>query len=443
MKDTTQLRREAMEIFRHALRAVDPVTAVKRHLVLEPLKLRAGGQEYDLRRFRSIFVVGMGKASAAMAKAVEEILGDRLTGGQVNVKYGYVENLSKVALHEAGHPVPDQAGLEGARKIVGLLERCGADDLVLCLISGGGSALLPLPVEGVTLEEKQEVTKLLLRSGVDIKEINAIRKHLSKVKGGHLARIASPATVVSLIVSDVIGDPLDSIASGPTAPDETTFSDCLEILSRHHLLGSVPPSIRRHLDAGVRGEIPETPKRGDPVFERVQNVLIASNRIALDAARTRARELGYDAMILSSFVEGETREVARVHAAIAKEIRASGNPLAAPACVISGGETTVTVQGQGRGGRNQEFVLAAALDIAGLERTVIFSAGTDGTDGPTDAAGAIADGDTLSRAKALGLNPRHSLAENDSYSFFERLGDLVTTGPTNTNVMDLHLILIG
>jgi len=432
-----------MEIFRHALRAVDPVTAVKRHLVLEPLKLRAGGQEYDLRRFRSIFVVGMGKASAAMAKAVEEILGDRLTGGQVNVKYGYVENLSKVALHEAGHPVPDQAGLEGARKIVGLLERCGADDLVLCLISGGGSALLPLPVEGVTLEEKQEVTKLLLRSGVDIKEINAIRKHLSKVKGGHLARIASPATVVSLIVSDVIGDPLDSIASGPTAPDETTFSDCLEILSRHHLLGSVPPSIRRHLDAGVRGEIPETPKRGDPVFERVQNVLIASNRIALDAACTRARELGYDAMILSSFVEGETREVARVHAAIAKEIRASGNPLAAPACVISGGETTVTVQGQGRGGRNQEFVLAAALDIAGLERTVIFSAGTDGTDGPTDAAGAIADGDTLSRAKALGLNPRHSLAENDSYSFFERLGDLVTTGPTNTNVMDLHLILIG
>jgi len=273
--------------------------------------------------------------------------------------------------------------------------------------------------------------------------MNTLRKHISRFKGGQLARAAQPARVVALILSDIVGDPLDAIASGPTVPDPTTYADALGILDKYRIRGEVPAAVRKRLEAGARGEFPETPKPDDPLFARVSNLIVGSNIQALEAARSEARALGFTPMILSSSIEGETREIARMHAALAHEVRTSGNPLPPPACLISGGETTVTLRGSGKGGRNQEFVLAATLDVAGLPQTVILSAGTDGTDGPTDAAGAIADGDTCARALAAGLNPRQALDTNDAYPFFEKLGDLILTGPTKTNVMDVRLVLVG
>ena len=440
---TADLRTDARYMFDAALRAADPAAATMRHVVRDGNCLNIGGVPCDLDLFDGIYVVGAGKAGAMMAGAMESILGDRLAGGAVNVKYGHTTPLRRVELVEAGHPLPDAAGVEGTAKIAGLLERLGEDDLVFCLLSGGGSALMPLPVEGVTLAEKQAVTGRLLQCGATINEINTIRKHISRVKGGQLARLASPARMVSLVLSDVIGDPLDVIASGPTVPDESTYSDCRAILKRFHLEHELPPSVIRHLDAGMEGTEPETPGPGDPVFNRTQNVMIANNRQALDTARNEAEKRGYNTLVLSSSIDGETREIARVYSAMAREIAQHGDPVRSPACVISGGETTVTLKGGGKGGRNQEFVLAAAAGIEGLERTVVFSAGTDGTDGPTDAAGAVADGQTLARAAEKGLAADACLDDNDAYHFFEPLGDLVMTGPTHTNVMDLRLLLVG
>ncbi len=425
------------------MRAADPVQAVLRHVTLEDGVLKVAKRRYRLRDYDRVLVLGAGKASAAMAKALERVLGRRISGGLVNVKYGHTARLRRVELNECGHPVPDAAGVQGARRIAAIAAEAGERDLILCPISGGGSALMPLPAEPVTLDEKQETTRLLLACGATIHEINAVRKHISAIKGGQLSRLAWPATVVSLMLSDVIGDDLDVIASGPTAPDASTFADAIRILERYGIHSRVPPSVRERLQRGAQGEIPETPKIGARELSRTQNVIVGSNRLAADAAVQRARELGYRTLLLSTLIEGETRDVARVHAAIIREILASGRPVKPPACVLSGGETTVTLKGRGLGGRNQEFVLAAALDIAGLSRTVVFSAGTDGTDGPTDAAGAIADGRTLDRAKRKGLDARAMLDANDSYHFFEPLGDLVKTGPTNTNVMDLRILLVG
>lgn len=400
-------------------------------------------QAYDLKAFRHIYVVGAGKAGGLMAAALESILGDRLTGGVVNVKYGHTVPVHRIELIEAGHPIPDDAGVQGAARIVRLLESLDEEDLVFCVLSGGGSALMPLPVAGITLEEKQAVTGHMLDCGATINQMNTVRKHISQMKGGHLARLASPATVISLILSDVIGDPLDVIASGPTVPDPSTFADCRAIMTRYQLENTIPASVIRHMQEGEEGRNPETPKPGDPVFKCVQNVLIATSRQALEAARTEAEHRGYHPLILSSSIDGETREIARVYAAIAREIRTSGHPVPPPACIISGGETTVTIRGKGKGGRNQEFVLAAAPGIGGLDQTVVFSAGTDGTDGPTDAAGAIADGLTIARAQQAGLDAESYLNENDAYHFFETLNDLIITGPTNTNVMDLRLLLVA
>jgi hydroxypyruvate reductase len=327
----------------------------------------------------------------------------------------------------------------GAERIAAIAQAAGADDLVLCLISGGASALAPLPAAPITLEEKQATTKLLLACGATIHEINAIRKHISKLKGGQLARLAAPAAVEALLLSDVIGDNLDVIGSGPAAPDASTFEQAGAILDKFGIRKKVPAAVRERIEQGARGEIEETPKPGDPLFARVKNTVIGSNRLALEASAKRAKELGFRTLVLSSQVEGETREVAGMHAAIAKEIVQFGRPVKAPACIITGGETTVTLKGEGKGGRNQEFVLAAALGIAGLPGTVVLSAGTDGTDGPTDAAGAIADGDTVARGP---MAVRH-LAANDSYPYFDALGDLIRTGPTNTNVMDVRLVLVG
>jgi glycerate 2-kinase len=424
----TKLRRQARDIFKAALRAANPAEGVTRQLARE-----------DFGAYRHIYVIGAGKAGAAMARATERALGRRITRGLVNVKYGHTAALRRIELNECGHPVPDQRGVEGARRIAEMAAGAGADDLVLCLISGGASALLPLPADGITLDEKQETTKLLLACGANIHEFNAVRKHISQIKGGQLARVAYPARVLALLLSDVIGDNLDVIGSGPTAPDASTFAQARAILEKYALFERVPASIRRRIERGERGEIRETPKPGDAIFARVRNVVTGSNRLAVDAATARAKKLGFHTLVLSTFIEGETREIARMHAAIAKEIVNSGRPLRPPACLITGGETTVTLRGDGLGGRNQEFVLAAAMDIAGLPNVVVMSAGTDGSDGPTDAAGAIADGGTLAR------DPQAAefLARNDSYHYFEGLGDLVVTGPTNTNVMDVRLILVG
>jgi hydroxypyruvate reductase len=345
----------------------------------------------------------------------------------------------RIELNECGHPVPDARGTAGAERIAEIASRAGARDLVVWLVSGGASALLPFPAAPVTLEEKQAATRLLLASGADIHEINCVRKHISRIKGGQLARMAAPAAVEALLLSDVIGDDAGVIGSGPTAPDASTFAGALAALDRYGIRERVPASVRERLERGAAGEIPETPKPGAACFRKVRNTIIGSNRLALGAAERRARELGYRTLVLASGIQGETREIARMHAAIAREVAGAGRPVKPPACIITGGETTVTLRGSGLGGRNQEFVLAAAIDIAGLKDVVVFSAGTDGTDGPTNAAGAVADGNTLRR------NPdaRRYLENNDSYGYFQPLGDLLITGPTHTNVMDVRMVLVG
>jgi hydroxypyruvate reductase len=367
-----------------------------------------------------IFVVGAGKASASMALGIEEALGSRISGGLLNVKYGHTAPLRYIELNECGHPLPDESGVAGARRIAAIAQSAQAGDLVICLISGGASALLPYPAGDLTLAEKQEVTRSLLACGANIHEINAVRKHLSGIKGGQLAQMAHPAKVVSLILSDVIGDNLDVIGSGPTAPDSSTVADALAVLAKY---GIETPAVRA---------LHETPKTS-----LAENIVVGSNRQALAAASGKARELGYTTLLLASTIEGETRDVARMHAAIAREIRTSGNPVPPPACIVSGGETTVTLRGAGKGGRNQEFALAAAIDIAGLPNTLILSAGTDGTDGPTDAAGALADGSSADNSAQSYLD------NNDSYTYFGARDGLILTGPTGTNVMDIHVILVA
>ena len=425
---TKILRRHALAIFRAALAAADPMDAVARHLAR---------RNFD--RFHNIYVIGAGKAGASMAQAAERVLGRRITAGLINVKDGHVAKLRRIELNQCGHPVPDERGAAGSARIAQIAAAAGASDLVICLVSGGASALMPLPAEGITLEEKQATTRLLLACGATIHQINAVRKHISRIKGGQLARLAAPARVEALLLSDVIGDDLDVIGSGPTAPDASTFAAVAGILDHFAIRQRVPASVRNRIEKGMRGEIPETPKPADPLFSRVRNTVVGGNRLALDAAARTARQLGYRTLILSSTIEGETREIARMHAAIAREIASAGRPVRPPACIITGGETTVTIKGDGLGGRNQEFTLAAALEIAGLDRVVVFSAGTDGSDGPTDAAGAIADGQTLARDPEA----RAYLERNDSYHYFKPLGDLVITGPTNTNVMDVRLILVA
>lgn len=424
------LRRHALAIFRAAVAAADPRRTV-----------RAALEKEDLSRFRRIFVVGAGKASAAMAQAAEQALGRRIAGGWINTKDGHLAPLRRITLHEASHPVPDARGVAGARRIAEIAAQAQEGDLLVCLISGGGSALLPLPLDPVSLEEKQETTRLLLACGATIHEINAVRKHLSAIKGGRLARLAQPAHVLALLLSDVVGDPLDVIGSGPTAPDTSTFASAWAVIEKYGLQAKIPATARRLLQDGLAGKIEETPKPGDPCFRRTRNRIVGSNRLAVDAAARKARELGYRPLVLSTTIEGETRDIAAMHAAIAREIAATGRPARPPVCVISGGETTVTLRGKGLGGRNQEFALAAAIALEGVPGVLAFSAGTDGTDGPTDAAGAMADGETLQRAAALGIDARRALQDNDSYHFFRPLGDLVITGPTGTNVMDVRLML--
>lgn len=429
--------RQAEEIFRAALEAVDPCRIARAcHARIRAL--------YNAGHFDKLIVVGFGKASCLMAKAIEESLGDLIDAGAVITKYGHSPaeyRPHKIMVTEAGHPVPDDNGLQGTADIIRLLEYAGPATLVVCLISGGGSALLVSPCEGITLREKQAATELLLRAGADIGELNTVRKHISRVKGGRLAEYAYPARMISLILSDVIGDRPDIIASGPTAPDPATYRDALAVLEKYRLTRRVAPSILRILARGAGEEIPETPKEGHPVFEDVENIVIGSNCKALSAARIKAEALGYAVVALSDAVQGEAREVGKRLARLAMAIRAS-NKSVKPVCLISGGEPTVTVRGKGKGGRNTELALAFALETEGAAGITLLSAGTDGTDGPTDAAGAFADGLTIGRARNAGLDPEAMLTDNDSYTFFSRIESLLVTGPTGTNVMDIQIVLI-
>jgi len=464
--------------------------------------LIVAGRRYNLDDYEDVFVVAGGKAAVPMTAAISDILGDRLTTGVVVTKYGHtpaksqtcpepldfardkhrrrIPNL-KSQIIEAGHPVPDENSMRGAQAIADLARQATERDLVLCLISGGGSALLTLPVPGLTLFDLQALTDALLRSGATINELNTVRKHWSRIKGGNLAQLVAPATLVTMILSDVVGDPLDVIASGPTVPDPTTVADAQAVLERYGIRSlpsqkgritqsllsqkgrttqSLPPWKGRTTQSlppwkggitqslppwkgGIRGGVfHETPKPGDPAFERAQHVVVGSNRLAALAAVEKARTMGLNALLLSTYVEGEAREVAKVAAALAKGVHAHGDPLPPPACLVWGGETTVTIRGEGKGGRNQELALAAALALEGWPGILVMALATDGTDGPTDAAGAIATGETVARARALGLDPRAALEANDSYPFFDALSDLLRTGPTGTNVNDLLFILV-
>jgi hydroxypyruvate reductase len=447
-KELEAIRSDAKEIFIGCLTAVDPYSAVKRFILIEGNRLVLGMEgepktEIDLTEFDRISLVGAGKATAPMARAIEELFGKRIQRGMINLKYGFTEKLAFTEIIEAGHPVPDEKGAKGTRKILDFLKSAGEKDLIFSLISGGGSALLPQPAGGITLSEMQEITRSLLACGASIDEINTVRKHISSSKGGKMARVAFPATIVNLMLSDVVGDKMDVIASGPFVPDSSTFKDVWEIFIKYDLKG-VHAAIDEHVKAGLKGQIPETPKENDKIFDRVFNFIVGSNISALEAASVNAKKLGYKTLILSSMVEGETREVARVHSAIAKEIVKTGQPISPPSCIISGGETTVTIRGKGLGGRNQEFCLAAALDLVELPpRVVILSGGTDGNDGPTDAAGALVDPLTVMRGKDIGMEAAEFLDNNDAYHFFEKTSDLLMTGPTNTNVMDVRLVLVG
>lgn len=440
-----RLRSVAAQLQQAALEAVEPAEAVYRVLTRVGNSILVNDRAYDLGQYDRILIVGAGKASIPMADAVAEVLRDRLTGGVVITKYQHTDRSlhSSLRVHEAGHPVPDQNSINGARDMQDRLRDLTARDLVFCVLSGGASALMTMPAENISLEDLQATTKLLLRAGASIDQVNAVRKHLDLIKGGGLARLAGEAALISLVLSDVVGDDLSVIASGPTAPDRSTFADAWRVIDRYGLIDQLPQSARNRLELGKSNRIADTPKPGDPLFANDQIVIVGSNRLAAEAAETLAKKLNFNTLLFSTFVQGEAREVAKVAAALAKEIIASERPVKRPACIIWGGETTVTVKGQGKGGRNQELALAAAIAIDSLPNVLIEALGTDGTDGPTDAAGAIATGETLSRARDLNLDARTYLANNDAYHFFQPLNDLIITGPTGTNVNDLLFLLIA
>jgi hydroxypyruvate reductase len=441
--DLAELRQAARSILDAAIAVGDAGRLTRNALRRDGSRLRVADRVLDLARVRRVVIVGAGKASGTMAEAAEAALADVPVEGLVAVKERQQPEPRRVRLVESGHPIPDARGEAASAEILKLVRDAGADDLVLCLISGGGSALTPAPVPGVSLAEKRAMTRLLLECGATINQLNAVRKHLSRLKGGQLARAARRAPVVALLLSDVIGDPLDVIASGPTAPDPTTYDDALAVLDRFGLRTRAPASVREHLEAGVRGEVEDTPKPGDPAFDGVTNLVIGNNQLVVDAAVDEARRLGFAPHLLTRRLQGEARDVALEFAALLAEIARTGSPVARPACVIAGGETTVTVRGRGAGGRCQEFALAVVPTLGLLEGVVVLAAGTDGNDGPTTAAGAVVDPTTLTRARANALDVERALADNDSHPFFAALGDLVVTGPTGSNLMDLYLGLVG
>lgn len=437
------LKETALQIFSAAVDAVKPENLIQRKILRKNDIIKIGGTSWDLDKYRHIYVIGAGKAAAYLARELENILGDRLFYGQVTVKYGHAIPCRRVRVVEAGHPLLDENGLEATAQILQLVQSAGSQDLVFCLLSGGGSALLEKLPEGISLADLRKTNHMLLSCGADITELNSVRKHLSLVKGGQLARAIAPASCVNLILSDVIGDTLDSIASGPTVADSSTFETAWQVLEKYQLVEKLPATVQLYLQQGLRGKIPETLKPADPVFEKVQNIIIGNNWEALEVAQTTARACGFNTLILTSRLQGESREVAKVLAAVVKEIILNNIPLIRPACLLLGGETTVTQSGSGKGGRNQELVLAALLAMQDVQSDyLIMSCGTDGTDGPTDAAGGMIFPEIWTSAQQKNLNARAFLQNNDAYHFLEQTGGLIKTGPTGTNVMDILLALV-
>jgi hydroxypyruvate reductase len=445
LKSQRTLRSEANRIWSAALQAVDSESAVRKFVKRRGRILSVNGERYDLGKFRKVWVLGAGKAAAPMGQAIEKVLGDYLSCGFLATKYGHRLPLNTIEIAEAGHPLPDANSVAAADRILTLANQVAPNDLVFCLLSGGASALAVAPAEGIDLESKLECTRLLLNSGASISELNAVRKHLSNLKGGKLARILAPARIICLILSDVVGDDIGTIASGPLAPDPTTYADCIEILRRLNILEKMPATVKKRFKLGASGLLDETPKENGKALKKIQTVIVGSNALACSAAVREAKRLGYHTIALTSQLEGDNAEAARLHMSIVNEIVFQARPLRRPACIISGGETTVRISGNGKGGRNQEFALHCVRQLAHLPAPCLaVSLGTDGTDGPTDAAGALADNSTLARSMKYGADfLKQCLQDNNSYFFFDRLGDLIFTGPTRTNVMDLHIFLVG
>ena len=437
---TSPIRPLLIKMLRQALASVHAGQALNRTLHRDGDELAIGGQRYNLRDYKRVVVVGAGKAAAVMARAIEPILGRHLDDGLVVVKYGHGVPTKRIAVAEAGHPLPDRAGLAAARRVTALAAGLTGRDLLFLLLSGGASSLMPAPVSGVTLSDKRRVTDQLLRCGADIVEVNCVRKHLSTLKGGRLAALCR-ATVVTLILSDVIGDDLSAIGSGPTAPDPTTYRDAVACLRRHRLWSSVPTGVREHLSSGVKGRVADTPKPGADLFRRVHHEIIGNNAMALSALTAAARLAGWRTLLLPPFTK-DAREAGAEMGALARRILMRQRPVASPCCVVAGGETTVTVTGSGRGGRTQEFAVAAAHAVAGLPGVYIAAVATDGSDGPTDAAGALVNGETWPSAVRMGINLDAALTRNDTYRALKRLNSHIMTGPTGTNVNDLYLLFV-
>jgi len=428
------------EIFNAALKSIDPYKAVSRHTD-EIIK------SYNSGKYENLYVLSFGKAASAMARASIDFLDKLVTGGIVITKYGHTGGLKekhRLKIFEAGHPVPDETGYNATKDIIRLLENSDEKTYILCLISGGGSSLLVAPYNGISLKDKQDTTRLLLNCGADIFELNAVRKHISLVKGGRLAAISAAPAIESLILSDVLNDRLDVIASGPFIPDETTFKDAFNVIQKYSIDREIPKNVLELLQNGIRGHIPETPKRGDPVFDKVSTRIVGNIAKAIEAAKEKAEQLGFNVEVVDKAIHGEAREAGSRLARRALKVKTkmiqenSGRSV----CLISGGETTVTVRGHGIGGRNIELALAFAVEIDGKNGITFLSAGTDGGDGPTDSAGAIVDGDTVLKGRANGIDPEIFLQNNDSYNYFKKTDDLLITGPTGTNVMDLQIALI-
>lgn len=440
-------RNEAIQIFNAALAAVDPYQAVLNSVCVEANKLHLADAIYDLNLFNKIIVIGAGKATARMAVALENLLAQRISAGLIVVKEGHTAPLNIIRQIEASHPLPNQAGATGTQEILALAQGADAQTLVICLLSGGASALLLAPVEGITLNDKQQLTQLLLQSGADINELNCVRKHISAVKGGRLARAFYPAQMLTLILSDVMGDPLEVIASGPTAADSTSFDDAWKVIEKYQLQQKIPPSVLQYLQQGREGQVVDTIKQGDVCLQSVRNVIVGNNFLALEAARKQAIQLGFESKIIKTNLHGEARVAAHWLAQAAREALEKMQA-GERCCLLSGGETTVTVTGSGMGGRNQELALAFALEIEGLPGVGLLSAATDGSDGANDAAGGWVHGHTVALAKRFGLEPDEYLSANNSYEFFQQF-DVASgehthliTDPTGTNVMDVQIMLL-
>jgi len=439
--DKLNYRSIADRIFRSGVSRVIPENLIQDELKPEKEILFIGSVQINLDSINKLYIIGAGKASAQMASGIERMLGKRIDSGHIVVKYGHSCSLDKIKITEAGHPVPDNNSYAATKEILSIAGKAGGKDLVICLLSGGGSALLADYPDNSSPGEMMELSNLLINSGATISEINAVRKHLSSVKGGQLARKVFPAKLVSLILSDVIGDPLDVIASGPTAPDSSTFQLAVDVLAKYHLTEKVPEGILKILMNGIAGKIPETPKTGDPIFENTVNLLIGTNLIALEASKNEAEKLGLNAIIINDRLSGDVWDAADY--IIENVIRSKNDiDIIKPACLLFGGEPTVKMTGKGLGGRNQHLALILAQKIQHFNGITILCAGTDGTDGPTDAAGAVVDTRSIPEAVSKKIDPDKYLKDFDSFHFFEKTGGLIITGPTLTNVMDIIIVII-